>query len=429
MKGKLIIIMFVMSMFLIMGVSATLNDANVYYSYDNGNLSGTNLIDLSGNGNTGVSTGLDYNQTGKIKQAAYYGVGGDSTNLGTGLAFLEDVTYSIWIKPDYILNDPQMILTRGWYDSLEINYINNKINVSLGDTIGAKTSLISAATLNNDTWTHLIVTRQKSSGNLSIYLNGNLDNSEIFSAGVNLNPSGTATEIGRRALDNTYYEGYIDEVSIYNRTLSSEEITLLYNFNSGFNIYNDNIFLTSPIDNYNKSGSITLEYNVSVSSLTYNNGSLDNNYLDNSLKGQELYLSFDNEDLSGSNPLDLSGNYYTVTNNGATTGVTGEVKEGFSFDGVNDYVELSTNIDLQNLTVSTWINKTNDNTDKYILSLDTRVRFYVNNDFLILQYYDGSNFQTLTSNITLDDNILYNVAFTKSTTLGTSLFEIGRAHV
>ena len=59
------------------------------------------------------------------------------------------------------------------------------------------------------------------------------------------------------------------------------------------------------------------------------------------LDDAELYYSFDDDDLSGSNPLDLSGNSYTATNNGATTGITGKLNEAFNYDGSNDYVETT----------------------------------------------------------------------------------------
>ena len=50
------------------------------------------------------------------------------------------------------------------------------------------------------------------------------------------------------------------------------------------------------------------------------------------------YYSFDDTNLSGSNPLDLSGNSNTGITTGATTGVSGLLSEGFSFDGTNDYI-------------------------------------------------------------------------------------------
>ena len=48
----------------------------------------------------------------------------------------------------------------------------------------------------------------------------------------------------------------------------------------------------------------------------------------------EVYYSFDDADITGgSNQLDLSGNGFTATNNGATDGVAGIVAQAYDFDG------------------------------------------------------------------------------------------------
>jgi len=76
------------------------------------------------------------------------------------------------------------------------------------------------------------------------------------------------------------------------------------------------------------------------------------------LNDAELYVSFDDDDLSGSNPTDFSGNDYSITNNGATTGATGKINEAFSFDGSNDYLEVDTTgmPTTSEISVSVWQN-------------------------------------------------------------------------
>src|SRR6056297_868292 len=69
----------------------------------------------------------------------------------------------------------------------------------------------------------------------------------------------------------------------------------------------------------------------------------------------ELYYSLDDENLSGSNPIDLSINGNDGTNNGATTGVTGIVNESFDFDGTNDYIiQNSANVQDTTFSISIW---------------------------------------------------------------------------
>jgi len=57
-----------------------------------------------------------------------------------------------------------------------------------------------------------------------------------------------------------------------------------------------------------------------------------------------FYHSEDDDDLSGSNPLDLSDNENNGTTTGATTGVTGILNQAFSFDGSGDFVTLDENV-------------------------------------------------------------------------------------
>jgi len=55
--------------------------------------------------------------------------------------------------------------------------------------------------------------------------------------------------------------------------------------------------------------------------------------------GNFFWYSMDDADNTGSNPDDLSSAGNNGTNNGATTGQTGDTGESYGFDGVNDYVD------------------------------------------------------------------------------------------
>src|SRR6056297_2720988 len=69
----------------------------------------------------------------------------------------------------------------------------------------------------------------------------------------------------------------------------------------------------------------------------------------------QVYYSFDDDSLSGSNPLDLSGNGNDGTNNGTTTGVTGILDEAFNYDGTNDYVTTNSSLTSSG-SISFWVN-------------------------------------------------------------------------
>lgn len=82
----------------------------------------------------------------------------------------------------------------------------------------------------------------------------------------------------------------------------------------------------------------------------------------------QIYYSLDDNDLTGSNPLDLSGNGRTGTTNGATTGIDGKLLQGFSFDGINDYVNSTYSpIGLTSFTLNLWANVTSATSGTEIL--------------------------------------------------------------
>jgi len=74
-----------------------------------------------------------------------------------------------------------------------------------------------------------------------------------------------------------------------------------------------------------------------------------------------LYHSYDDADLTGSNPNDLTGNGYDGTNFGSTTGQTGKLKQSFYYDGTNDYVTVTSDSGLApaSISISLWFKPTN----------------------------------------------------------------------
>ena len=100
----------------------------------------------------------------------------------------------------------------------------NKIKFYMCDTVNANT-LESSATLSNNTWYHVVFvydgTKQY------IYINGSLDNSVAWTHDALY--TSTSASIG--CLGNKlgqYFNGYIDDMALFSRALSSTEISNLY---------------------------------------------------------------------------------------------------------------------------------------------------------------------------------------------------------
>ncbi len=168
-----------------------------------------------------------------------------------------------------------------------------------------------------DTWHHVVLTIDAS--NSYLYLDGVQTAS---GSGATFASSAIVLDIGRRAWGSgdSYFDGYIDDVRIYDRILSSGEIGILSNpgFVSDTAIYKEGIGTSPPlVDSANLEGYYSLDYNAD----------------------------------------DYSGNDYHGINNGATFLTTGKVNQSADFS--SDYITLPSGMDkLSNMatwTFSAWL--------------------------------------------------------------------------
>ena len=108
--------------------------------------------------------------------------------------------------------------TSGTDNDFSLGVKENKVSVGYWGTYTEGNTLIS-----NNAWYHITATYDGT--HTRIYLNGEYDGGE---ARVVNTPSGTI-KIGNRANDVHTFNGFIDDVCVYNRALTSEEIKLIYN--------------------------------------------------------------------------------------------------------------------------------------------------------------------------------------------------------
>ena len=116
-------------------------------------------------------------------------------------------------------------LGSGTYNGYSLLLTSGKAEFAVRD--GVTKAATSTATYNDGTW-HLL-TGVKSGDNLYVYVDGALQDTET---GVNSYNADTTQSlaIGARKTTPQYpYNGYIKDVRIYNKALSSSEITTIYN--------------------------------------------------------------------------------------------------------------------------------------------------------------------------------------------------------
>jgi len=148
---------------------------------------------------------------------------GSSLNFGTGAFSVE-----MWLKPTALATTGTLINTGGV--NVASGFALQKASGTLYFYINGTTGdLIKYSYFTDTNWVHVVATRDNS-GNLKAYKNGidttasgsdasSLDNSQGFSIGARPAPLNYPS----------YFSGSIDEVRIYNRALSADEIRQHYN--------------------------------------------------------------------------------------------------------------------------------------------------------------------------------------------------------
>jgi len=206
-----------------------------YYKLDNNDLTDS-LFAL--NGTNDGSTNI----TGKVNSARYFG-GTNSVDFASS-AFTSSIAYSFWFMTNSTTctGDGCSIYYKGTADSTVSEYINilgDEIHFVFGATGGQNNIFdTTAANINISEWNHLVIngTGNGATGAYQIFVN-NITQSTSFSGagGGGARPTGSyASAIGDDvAVLFTGLTGRIDEFGIWNRTLTSSEVSDLYNNGSG----------------------------------------------------------------------------------------------------------------------------------------------------------------------------------------------------
>jgi hypothetical protein len=287
-----------------------------------------NANDQSGNGNNGTVNGatLTTDRNGNANSA--YSFNGISDNISipdsNSLSNMTSITISAWFN----INQWDMVNNQGWFPILSKTNSSSYGKYRLGantsisgqqpsfyGTLSTDEGIISQNNLYAlNQWNQVVITI--SNGNSTISLNG----VQVF--------NGATTYTGWTTIDNLplligkdipgivdYANGKIDDIGIWNRALTQQEITAMYN---GVN-YSDTCNAVS--------------------------GSLVN--------GLVAYYPF----CGNANDQTGNGNNGLVNEATLTTDRFGNANSAYSFDGVNDFIScLNNNIPMANSsrTFSAW---------------------------------------------------------------------------
>ncbi|HEX9868122.1 MAG TPA: LamG domain-containing protein, partial [Candidatus Tectomicrobia bacterium] len=212
-----------------------------FWSFDGKDMSGVHAYDKSGNGNRGELTGGPVRSSGKLGQALSFDGSNDYVDMGVGARALLDnlpqITVSAWIKASGAISDRAVVdaatctgAQGGGIFQLFVGYPSAGtagFEIYPDDQV-SQVAGESTVQVTDNQW-HLL-TGVYSGLQVAIYVDGRKENAATIGA-VLLEPDTTASvEVGGHCNGTAGHEfpGTIDDVRIYNRALSADEIKRLY---------------------------------------------------------------------------------------------------------------------------------------------------------------------------------------------------------
>jgi len=289
------------------------SQAVIYFKFNNRSIYGENdqvVCDLSGHGHTGFITGAQWKfNWGPYGDGSFYFNGDDDITTLDNDAFSPNttgaMTVSFWLKPStfnfaggndvdehnavHFLGKYSTDSNREWYfriynaSATDGDNRNKRISFymfNLNGGLGAGSYF--QDDLNEAEWIHIV--GMVDGVNTFIYKNGVLRDSDPLSGyDIHMEKGNADLTIGRYNPDYLSLIGSIDELRIFNRTLSSSEIQQLYSLVPG----SDNITSENSTNSTNSSNGLEVVINSPVST-TYS----VNDYLINISLSEEGYCLY-----------------------------------------------------------------------------------------------------------------------------------------
>lgn len=210
-----------------------------YWPMDEG--TGEFVQDHSGFGNHGTSSppGSSAEWTaGRIGRALNFDGNNDQVGIGepATLKLTGSATWSAWIKMSELISTKEYAIlsknkaitgNRGWELLIQDN--PNLFRIAITDGSAANINRRSNMAPETGRWYHVVGVYNASAQTLDIYINGALDNGTLTgSVPTSMGDFTQTVAIGNRAGENKMFPGVIDDVRIYNRALSADEVQKLF---------------------------------------------------------------------------------------------------------------------------------------------------------------------------------------------------------
>lgn len=296
----------------------------------------------------------------------------------SSLDITNNLSYSFWFKAETVGSGGDYRIINKWYDASEyiIRINDTSLNI-LVSASGGTVQVANAQTVTAGVWYHCVFTYNSTDG-LKVYVNagtpstaaanGTINNtSERLVIGASQKSDGTGT--------GNYYDGLIDEVGIWSRTLTADEVSQLYNSFRG----NSYPFTATP-----------------------------------SLYGGVAYWKLDSDSTSS-----ISTHTGTDT---SVTYTTGKISNGASFNANSDSIVIPSSSEFNNasMSLSFWIKTTETGSNLNVISrynnaTNRQFRSIINNTagkIGFIAYDSADNNTTLRNSGTINDGNWHHVVWT-----------------
>lgn len=324
---------------------------------------------------------------GKIGQGLYFDGIDDYIDLGASSALVpNNITVSAWFKTSSLSSGILCVICRRFSYSIYIN--STTIVGSVSQAIFDNVIATSPAGYSDNKWHHALFTYNGTS--VKLYADGVLVNTANGSGTGVIYDLPSPDSIGRSGDNNdSYFPGSLDDVRIYNRTLTASEITDLYRKGQ-----------PSTFERTNPGTGSTLTGGL-VGHWSFDGANMINNVTDSS----------------------GTGNTGKLTGQSSTTTIPGKIGQALQFDGVDDTVDINnTMLGTQALTICVWIKPTEASAFDFILgNTNTLLGTYTNGNLVFNS--DGSTAAQSAANSIIQN--AWNHACVTRNTSGTANLYIG----
>ena len=265
----------------------------------------SDATDESGNYD-GTATNVNFNVAGKFGNAGSFNGSSSVIDLGSPLLG-QTHSVSLWFNADSIATDTEGdILFAQYTDGVTGRYVISIYTNTMRIFVGGSPIQTISATWTANAWTHFVIV--KNSSGYEAYVNGSSIGTSSLTSNIDT-ASNTTIGAGRFTSPFKVFPGSIDQVRIFNKALTSNEVTTL----------NDEVYCVPtivPTDNFtpitytgnggtqstnslsNQSGTINFKPDFSwikVRSTT------NDHTLQNSISGTSKFLRSNTTDAEGSN--------------------------------------------------------------------------------------------------------------------------------